>query len=574
MQFPAAMEDENFVFNLVIDDDNSPDEMKSSIGESFPSTSANETHSSSPMQIIPFDFPMESLDCGVDMSSAVDTNPNSNSNLMLQSPVNGECINNNVNGETCSPFNNPEPELDHRRSAAAAPAAKSLANNNNNSAGSSSDDGYTWRKYGQKHVKGSEYPRSYYKCTHPKCTMKKKVERSPDGQITEIVYKGAHNHPKAPATSLRRSPPSLGAESSSSEMMSQGSGSCFRSQAPIWANIHHYGSMPERSALASSSDLTAEICDPLSSLTTRSAAAMSGFESATTPEPSSTLASQDCDDNEDAVNQGISPSQFGEDGESEPKRRRKDGWSIEANLSTRSIREPRVVLQIESEIDILDDGYRWRKYGQKVVKGNPNPRSYYKCTSPGCPVRKHVERASDDLKSVITTYEGKHNHEVPPNKAAVVNYNSYSATSGTTASSAMPRAPALGGVGVQDHHPSFPFERKPMIAGAGGDELLRPEMLDCYAAGDFRFVPSSIYPLKFPPPPLQGPLTAAAATFNYSRPPGMVLPEFPMPLLPMSLPPFHELTNLPPLADFLHFNDPSTKEEHKENDPHTSLLYE
>lgn len=28
-------------------------------------------------------------------------------------------------------------------------------------------------------------------------------------------------------------------------------------------------------------------------------------------------------------------------------------------------------------------------------------------------MRKHVERASNDLKSVITTYEGKHNHEVP-----------------------------------------------------------------------------------------------------------------------------------------------------------------
>lgn len=40
----------------------------------------------------------------------------------------------------------------------------------------------------------------------------------------------------------------------------------------------------------------------------------------------------------------------------------------------RSTREPKVVVQIESEIDILDDGYRWRKYGQKVVKGNPNPR--------------------------------------------------------------------------------------------------------------------------------------------------------------------------------------------------------
>ncbi|XLS93818.1 hypothetical protein HN51_069826, partial [Arachis hypogaea] len=59
-----------------------------------------------------------------------------------------------------------------------------------------SDDGYNWRKYGQKQVKGSENPRSYYKCTFPNCPTKKKFERSLDRQITEIVYKGTHNHPK------------------------------------------------------------------------------------------------------------------------------------------------------------------------------------------------------------------------------------------------------------------------------------------------------------------------------------------------------------------------------------------
>ncbi|KAK9666133.1 hypothetical protein RND81_14G162700 [Saponaria officinalis] len=58
------------------------------------------------------------------------------------------------------------------------------------------EDGYYWRKYGQIHVQGSENTRSYYKCSYPYCPTKKKVEKSPEGQVTEIVYKGSHNHPK------------------------------------------------------------------------------------------------------------------------------------------------------------------------------------------------------------------------------------------------------------------------------------------------------------------------------------------------------------------------------------------
>lgn len=45
-------------------------------------------------------------------------------------------------------------------------------------------------------------------------------------------------------------------------------------------------------------------------------------------------------------------------------------------------------------------------------------RSYYKCTFPACNVRKHIERASTDPKAVITTYEGKHNHDVPASKTS------------------------------------------------------------------------------------------------------------------------------------------------------------
>ncbi|WOL14794.1 WRKY transcription factor WRKY24-like [Canna indica] len=230
------------------------------------------------------------------------------------------------------------------------------------------DDGYNWRKYGQKQVKGSENPRSYYKCTYPNCPTKKKVERSLDGQITEIVYKGTHNHPKPQST--RRN-------SAASQAL----------QGP----------------------LPSEASEMENSLGGRSG---TPIDSVQTPDNSSvSFGDDDVDLSSQRSNQG--GNDFGED---EPDAKR---WKAEGDnegLSApgnRTVREPRVVVQTQSDIDILDDGYRWRKYGQKVVKGNPNPRSYYKCTTMGCPVRKHVERASHDMRSVITTYEGKHNHDVP-----------------------------------------------------------------------------------------------------------------------------------------------------------------
>ncbi|RHN80500.1 putative transcription factor WRKY family [Medicago truncatula] len=42
--------------------------------------------------------------------------------------------------------------------------------------------------------------------------------------------------------------------------------------------------------------------------------------------------------------------------------------------SYRSPREPRINIITTSKIDLLEDGYNWRKYGEQVCIGNPNPR--------------------------------------------------------------------------------------------------------------------------------------------------------------------------------------------------------
>lgn len=375
-----------------------------------------------------------------------------------------------------------------------------------------SEDGYNWRKYGQKQVKGSEYPRSYYKCTHPNCQVKKKVERSHDGQITEIIYKGTHNHAK-PQLNRRAS---LGSAFSTSDMseMGEGSGACVKIEGgSVWRNIQSgskdikVGSDWRADGLegTSSTSVVSELSDPLSATQGKS---LCVFESAETPELSSTLASHD--DDEDRATQGsISLGDDADEEESESKRRKKESCLIETNLASRAVREPRVVVQIESEVDIVDDGYRWRKYGQKVVKGNPNPRSYYKCTSAGCSVRKHVERASHNLKFVITTYEGKHNHEVPAAR------NSSQTNSSGVAANAQPSLTLPRNTNVpkpetqvQDLAPHF--DRKPEF----NNEYLRPSFLGNFGSG-MKFGASSFYQMKFPP--LQNAMPYGSFGLNSNR---------------------------------------------------------
>ncbi|CAL9073116.1 unnamed protein product [Musa acuminata var. zebrina] len=81
--------------------------------------------------------------------------------------------------------------------------------------------------------------------------------------------------------------------------------------------------------------------------------------------------------------------------------------------STGSSSGSRVAFRTKSELEVLDDGYKWMKYGRKKMKNSPYPRNYYRCSTVGCNVKKTVEREREDSRFVLTTYEGTHNHHAP-----------------------------------------------------------------------------------------------------------------------------------------------------------------
>ncbi|KAK6935506.1 WRKY domain [Dillenia turbinata] len=78
------------------------------------------------------------------------------------------------------------------------------------------DDGYSWRKYGQKDILAAKYPRSYYRCTYRNiqgCLATKQVQRSDDDpSIFEVTYRGRHtciqvNHGNSQASTQEKQNP-------------------------------------------------------------------------------------------------------------------------------------------------------------------------------------------------------------------------------------------------------------------------------------------------------------------------------------------------------------------------------
>ncbi|KAK2078285.1 hypothetical protein QBZ16_004154 [Prototheca wickerhamii] len=410
------------------------------------------------------------------------------------------------------------------------------------------DDGYHWRKYGEKHVKGSACPRSYYKCSQPGCPVKKIIERNlKTGAIVACFSRGTHNHPRpgsregaqryalggegsptpTPGCELLASRGSSGAVSpvgvartdlsppDSMESEDDGAaaalrllGTGFTPEAaslglpaapeqetpaapflPIPASLQAGATPPARRAdgalwppvpspllgpalrgllvaprLEADEDRASESsCTSLgelwrtpnnvvplgvqeaeservAALALEAAAKLEAgpgavakrgrrFEAAGGDEDEAFA-----DDAELQALRNVSSRRRAEDGGRRPRRaplvapRPEAGAASDAAGSPAdraaepaalaSPRDARQVVELETSADTLDDGYRWRKYGQKMVKGNPHPRSYYKCTFPGCGVRKQVGRSVRDPRLLSTTYEGSHCHAPPAPAAA------------------------------------------------------------------------------------------------------------------------------------------------------------
>ncbi|XP_037440269.1 WRKY transcription factor WRKY28-like [Triticum dicoccoides] len=58
-----------------------------------------------------------------------------------------------------------------------------------------------------------------------------------------------------------------------------------------------------------------------------------------------------------------------------------------------------------------EDGFIWRKYGQKEITHSKHPRLYFRCSYKhdiGCPATRQVQQADDDLSLYVITYFGDH----------------------------------------------------------------------------------------------------------------------------------------------------------------------
>jgi len=295
-------------------------------------------------------------------------------------------------------------------------------------------DGYRWRKYGQKSVKGSAYARNYYKCTYPGCTVKKQVDKiNSNGKvIDQVLCKGEHCHGPPQITRINAHDQQTFRNSVINESLAHTeimvkqedtpgarttyAGSSLSSSGSLPNNmngLHNSGGIPRARASPNVNTGQPEAYNYIAydqhSANPNAAYGpndMVIYNKGT----SDSLILVPTNNNIVALN---SENNDGSDNDNELNTKSTLGNSAnlaQPTINGSAISSPRLVIETNTNVDCLDDGYHWRKYGQKTVKGSPFPRSYYKCTEKGCSVKKQVEQNGT---SIVNTYEGTHTHIAP-----------------------------------------------------------------------------------------------------------------------------------------------------------------
>ncbi|KAK3409649.1 hypothetical protein EUGRSUZ_J01756 [Eucalyptus grandis] len=66
--------------------------------------------------------------------------------------------------------------------------------------------------------------------------------------------------------------------------------------------------------------------------------------------------------------------------------------------------------EASSRLQLPQDGYEWKKYGQKFIRNIGKFRSYYKCQRAECNAKKRAEWSETEPGDLRVVYEGAHNH--------------------------------------------------------------------------------------------------------------------------------------------------------------------
>ncbi|XP_076930530.1 putative WRKY transcription factor 70 [Bidens hawaiensis] len=84
-----------------------------------------------------------------------------------------------------------------------------------------------------------------------------------------------------------------------------------------------------------------------------------------------------------------------------PKKTKRGCYKRRKNVST----------TIEITSNLFDDGYAWRKYGQKTILNSKHQRNYYRCShkfEQGCQATKQVQKIDDEPSKYRITLSGLH----------------------------------------------------------------------------------------------------------------------------------------------------------------------